>query len=233
MASFKDNYGKYYCKYCDLSILNNPRNVATHLQGNRHKRNVERYMRQAQRGKTPEELATERELRRIQSATGIRVPLPEGPQSRPAPAQKRPPQQHQELHAPPQEDPARLDDDVYCPPLEAGPGSSEAQMPGEWVLVEERPVQREEEPATEGIAAEQIVIKEGAEEEEVVPPPPPVKKSRNYDVDDDVTECRAAAPRHSVLSDDDDDVQPPTSFFRSRPGSGRAALRSRTVNDDQ
>lgn len=139
MASYKDNYGKYYCKYCDLTLARNAASIAQHEQGNRHKRNVARFLRTVGRG-SAEDRETARELRRIEAATGLHFSTPK---ARPPPSAS--------LNPTPPPPPSSV---TLVPPAEPAPVSTyddnedeeslvrrgvAAPMPGEWTVVE--PVQ--------------------------------------------------------------------------------------------
>ena len=139
MASYKDNYGKYYCKYCDLTLARNAASIAQHEQGNRHKRNVARFLRTVGRG-SAEDREAARELRRIEAATGLHFSTPK---ARPPPSAS--------LNPTPPPPPSSV---TLVPPAEPAPVSTyddnedeeslvrrgvAAPMPGEWTVVE--PVQ--------------------------------------------------------------------------------------------
>lgn len=77
MASFKDDYGRFYCKYCDVTVKKNPAAMNQHLLGNRHKRNVALFLKRMRIQNKQEAYAereTQKELRRIQAMTGIQMP---------------------------------------------------------------------------------------------------------------------------------------------------------------
>lgn len=77
MASFKDDYDRFYCKYCDVTVKKNPAAMNQHLLGNRHKRNVALFLKRMRIQNKQEAYAereTQKELRRIQAMTGIRMP---------------------------------------------------------------------------------------------------------------------------------------------------------------
>ena len=76
MASFKDDYGRFYCKYCDVTVKKNPAAMNQHLLGNRHKRNVALFLQKMRNQNKADERAereTQKELRRIQAITGIQL----------------------------------------------------------------------------------------------------------------------------------------------------------------
>ena len=97
MASYKNDYNRHYCKYCDLILPKNAASIAQHERGQRHKRNVARFLRELRGSNGEDDSATTRELRRIEAATGLKFPRPtEGAQTSTTSA--RPPQamQHQQ-----------------------------------------------------------------------------------------------------------------------------------------
>lgn len=74
MASFKDDYDRFYCKYCDVTVKKNPAAMNQHLLGNRHKRNVALFLKKMRIKEKEEgyaERETQKELRRLQAITGI------------------------------------------------------------------------------------------------------------------------------------------------------------------
>lgn len=76
MASFKDDYDRFYCKYCDVTVKKNPAAMNQHLLGNRHKRNVALFLKKMRIKNKEEEYAkreNQKELRRIQAITGIQI----------------------------------------------------------------------------------------------------------------------------------------------------------------
>ena len=145
MASYKDNYGKYYCKYCDLTLARNAASIAQHEQGNRHRRNVERYLRTVGRSHGPDDRETVRELRRIEAATGLRLttPHPRPAPSNPSGASSMPPP----LPPPPPplpEVPVPFADDDAADDETLVRRGVAAPMPGEWTVVEAVPSAEED-----------------------------------------------------------------------------------------
>jgi len=160
MASYKNNYGKYYCKYCDLTLANNVASITRHEQGNRHKRNVQKFLRQLRAKKGEDDRETFLELRRIEAATGLKLLNRGGASDHNA--SSKPPSQPQSKEIPvlpvpedfvpedleKDEEDDYLDGETYDDRMvrrgEAAP------MPGEWSIVEETPVNNPEDIQNQG-----------------------------------------------------------------------------------
>ncbi len=69
MTEFWKSIPKYYCEYCNIYITDNPSNRRQHEQGNRHKANVQTFMKHQRKDKLEQEKQENRlnkELQRIE-----------------------------------------------------------------------------------------------------------------------------------------------------------------------